>query len=294
MTAEPDFEPPFFDRERARAVAVWSSQRPRPTIDLVPAGARKARWKVYAPYVGALALALLAGAGAATFATAPSMTDGIDELAGLSAVSARDMGLALTIDPTGQQSRQAAVSRDVGALKSEIARLRKALDQSKANQAALSKAAAGQAAAGQDDVKALKEEVAGLQKTLDATRESSAAKIDALTAKLDQPKEDAARLAELQARIDRLEKTSSTRTAAEPETTGSVGGQPSPDAGAQVVRNWVVRDVYDGVALIEGRNGLVEVMRGAKVPALGRIQKIERRDRQWVVITDRGLILQRP
>lgn len=302
MTAEPDrdlpssaFGPPKSD---GRSMAVWSSERPRPTIDLTPMdGSTLKKIKAYAPHIAVLSLALMVGAGAATLATAPAMTEGVDETAGLSAVSAREMGLALNIDPTGQQRRQAAIGRDVGALKSEIGRLQKALDQSKANQTALSKAAAGQ-----EDVKSLKAEIASLQKTLEATRDSAAAKIDALTAKIDQPDEDAVRVAELQARLDKIEKAAASpapaspplpmaKVASDPETTGSVA---QPDAGSQIVRNWVVRDVYDGIALLDGRKGMIEVMRGATVPGLGKIKGIERRDRQWVVLTERGLILQRP
>lgn len=298
MTVDPnrDLPPSAFGpaRSDSRTVAVWSSQRPRPTIDLTPERSRAATLKAYLPHVAILSLALIVGAGAATFATAPSMTDGLDDTAGLSAIDAREMGLALNLDPSGEQKRQAAIGRDVGALKTEITRLQRALNQSKATQTALSKSAVGQ-----EEVKNLKLEIAALQKTLETTRDAAAAKIDTLTARIEKPSEDAARVAELQARLDKIETADAARAsqnviakpaAPDPETTGSIA---APDAGGQVVRNWTVREVYDGVALLDGRNGLIEVMRGAIVPGLGRIKAIERRDRQWVVLTDRGVILQK-
>jgi hypothetical protein len=57
-----------------------------------------------------------------------------------------------------------------------------------------------------------------------------------------------------------------------------------------ILSGWVVRDVYAGVALIEGRNGLLEVGPGQKVPGAGRVQGVRRQGRDWVVVTDRGVI----
>jgi hypothetical protein len=57
------------------------------------------------------------------------------------------------------------------------------------------------------------------------------------------------------------------------------------------VDGWVLHDVYDGVALIEGRNKrLLEVVQGETVPGVGRVEGIERRGKRWVVITAKGLI----
>ena len=294
MSPESNRDLPSSAFGRARpGVTVWSSRRPHPTIDLYPEEPAARRLRRLWPYAAALSLALVAGAGAATFATAPALTDSVDEVSGFSAVEARSMGLALNIDPTGERRRDAALGRDVGALKSEIARLNRALGQAKASQAALSKSVAAQ-----DDVKALKAEVGALQKDLASTRESAAAKIIELTAKVEQPAkpaEDAQRIAELKDRIDKIESRDAVATAKpkpvdEPETTGSI----SPDAGGAVVRNWTVREVYDGLALVEGRRGSYEVGRGDPIPGVGRVVSIERRDRQWVVVTDRGVILQRP
>ena len=53
----------------------------------------------------------------------------------------------------------------------------------------------------------------------------------------------------------------------------------------------MLRDVYGGVALLEGRSGgLREVAPGEYVPGVGEIRSIERRSRGWVVVTSRGII----
>ncbi|MBD8906785.1 hypothetical protein [Methylorubrum zatmanii] len=74
---------------------------------------------------------------------------------------------------------------------------------------------------------------------------------------------------------------------AEPTQTGSL-----PDkAKTETVENWALRDVYDGVAVLEDRRRrLVEVARGDAVPGVGRVEAIERRGRQWVVVTRQGVI----
>ena len=57
------------------------------------------------------------------------------------------------------------------------------------------------------------------------------------------------------------------------------------------VEGWMLRDVYGGVALLEGRaGGLREVAPGEFVPGVGEIRAIERRGRGWVVVTSRGII----
>ena len=54
-----------------------------------------------------------------------------------------------------------------------------------------------------------------------------------------------------------------------------------------------LRDVANGGALIEGRQGIYEVYAGDPVPGLGRIDAIRRQDGRWVVVTSKGLIVAR-
>ncbi len=56
---------------------------------------------------------------------------------------------------------------------------------------------------------------------------------------------------------------------------------------------WRIRDVANGGALVEGRDGLYEVYAGDPLPGVGRVDAIRRQDGRWVVVTSRGLIVAR-
>jgi len=72
---------------------------------------------------------------------------------------------------------------------------------------------------------------------------------------------------------------------AAPDTTGSVTPK------GPVVDGWVLRQVFDGFALIEGFNGrLFEVGPGSNIPGVGRVEAIRRVEGQWVVLTPKGVI----
>jgi len=53
---------------------------------------------------------------------------------------------------------------------------------------------------------------------------------------------------------------------------------------------YVLRDVREGVAVLEGRSGLREVAPGDVIPGAGRVRAIERRGQEWVVVTSIGVI----
>ena len=90
-------------------------------------------------------------------------------------------------------------------------------------------------------------------------------------------------------------------SAAASDVTGSVKqqqvpmvlGEPPQNLKPPVVQGWVLRRVYDGAALIEGREGIIEVETGTITPGLGRIEGIKRQDGRWVVVTSRGLVVGR-
>jgi hypothetical protein len=63
--------------------------------------------------------------------------------------------------------------------------------------------------------------------------------------------------------------------------------------GLPTVEGWVLREVADGGALIEGRKGIYEVYAGDPVPGLGRVDAIRKQDGRWVVVTSKGLIVAR-
>ncbi len=77
--------------------------------------------------------------------------------------------------------------------------------------------------------------------------------------------------------------------AAEPAARGDAGA--AKPAKNEPVDGWIVREVYKGAALVEGQNRrLYEVMPGGVIPGVGRVEAIERRGKNWVVLTDKGII----
>ena len=60
-----------------------------------------------------------------------------------------------------------------------------------------------------------------------------------------------------------------------------------------VIEGWVVRDVYNGAAMIQNRAGVIQVIPGDVLPGLGRIEQVRRQDGRWMVVTSRGLIVSR-
>ncbi|GJD72183.1 hypothetical protein [Methylobacterium goesingense] len=139
---------------------------------------------------------------------------------------------------------------------------------------------------------------ATLSERLGRAEQSLSAKITATGDRLEQAEKDqTARLAALTTQIEkRAAAPTPTPVAApqaakstppEPTETGSLADKPK----AAPTENWAVREVYDGVAVLEDRKRrLVEVGQGDTVPGLGRVEAIERRGKAWVVVTKQGLI----
>jgi hypothetical protein len=120
-----------------------------------------------------------------------------------------------------------------------------------------------------------------------------------------------AQLAKLSERFDRFERAQAAAGKADlaiaKDTTGSIApaapSLPAPPPAASVVplppapvpgivSGWVVRDVYHGNAILQGRlGGMIEVGPGDILPGVGRIEAIRRQDGRWVVITPKGMIV---
>jgi hypothetical protein len=124
--------------------------------------------------------------------------------------------------------------------------------------------------------------------------------------------EPAAKLAKLSEAVDKLRaaQPAPAPVAAAPAAAKDVTGSISPPATAvaapvplpvpkpeiarlPTVEGWVLRDVANGGALIEGRQGIYEVYAGDPVPGLGRVDAIRKQDGRWVVVTSRGLVVSR-
>ena len=166
-----------------------------------------------------------------------------------------------------------------------------------------------------DEIKALKETVAQLRAHTKSLNDNLAALKTSMTASNSAQNTQIGKIAET---LDRVEKgqaeqrkvatvpatqvTSTTQAVAAPETTGSIAqktpvpmvlGAPPTTLKPPIVQGWVLRRVYDGAALIESRDGIIEVEPGSVVPGLGRVEDIKRQDGRWVMMTSRGLVVGR-
>nr|WP_249810568.1 hypothetical protein [Bradyrhizobium sp. 157] len=160
-------------------------------------------------------------------------------------------------------------------------------------------------------------EIGALKASLEQTSKTTTGQLNKASDRLDKVEkaqaEPAAKLAKLSETVDKLRaaQASATTAAAAPapakEVTGSVPQQvaaaapapapaapPKPEvARLPTVEGWVLRDVVNGSALIEGRRGMYEVYAGDPVPGLGRVDAIRKQDGRWVVVTSKGLIVAR-
>jgi hypothetical protein len=173
----------------------------------------------------------------------------------------------------------------------------------------------------EDTISRIDTEVAALRTSLEQASKHSASQISKTSDRLDKVEkaqaEPAAKLAKLSETVEKLRTASVAAPAAAPvaaaaaapaapkESTGSIqtanagpAAVPLPAPKPEVARlptveGWVLRDVGNGSALIEGRQGIFEVYAGDPIPGLGRIDAIRKQDGRWVVVTSRGLIVGR-
>ena len=78
------------------------------------------------------------------------------------------------------------------------------------------------------------------------------------------------------------------------DVTGSIAARPDAtkdESRPPVMQGWVLRNVYDGTALIQNRQGILEVEVGDPLPGGGKVEAIKRQDGRWVVVTSRGIIV---
>jgi hypothetical protein len=148
-------------------------------------------------------------------------------------------------------------------------------------------------------------EVATIKAGLDTTARSANAQFVKITERIDRVEkaqaEPVAKLARINDAIERIEKRPpapipsaapfTTAAAASPDITGSV--VPKQQQRPAVVEGWVLRDIFDGMALVEGPRGLREVGPGSTIPGVGRVEQIRRQDGRWVVVTSSGMIVSR-
>ncbi|EAQ35191.1 hypothetical protein NB311A_16899 [Nitrobacter sp. Nb-311A] len=172
-------------------------------------------------------------------------------------------------------------------------------------------AIAGRTQALEATIERLESEIATLKTSIDRSAKGDAgqfAKVNDRLGKIEKAHADsAARVTKLQEALDKQHASAAPAAPAAPATaaatnvTGSLPVAepvplPAPKPGIArlpAVHGWVLHDVMDGNALIEGRSGVYEVQAGDPVPGLGRVDAIRRQDGRWVVVTSRGLITER-
>jgi hypothetical protein len=173
-----------------------------------------------------------------------------------------------------------------------------------------------------NDVRVLREEVRALQAKLDtATRRRGAGEagaLEAMISSLDKKIEAnravagnaaeqlAATLEKHEKRIERMEVATSDKSPV--SSTGNSDAKPIPkalskplaattsDQNAKVadpkppISGYALREVYDGLALVEAHGSLREVGPGDRLPRAGKVLAIKKIGRKWVVVTDEGRI----
>jgi hypothetical protein len=148
-------------------------------------------------------------------------------------------------------------------------------------------------------VKSLSDTVAALRTAVDSSGKGQGAqlvKLNEQVAKLQEAVERSERQhaepnARLSKAIEALERGD--RRGQAPETTGSI---PTPTPRPElpkpaIVEGWVLRQVIDGVAILEGRDRVIEVEPGDVIRGVGRVEDIRRKDGRWVVVTAKGNIV---
>jgi hypothetical protein len=172
-----------------------------------------------------------------------------------------------------------------------------------------SSANASQTRALEATIKQLESEVATLKTGIDRSAKGDAGKFARVNDRLDKIEkahsESAGKLTKLSETLDKQHAAvaPAAPVTAATNVTGSIPAAaaaavplPAPKpavARLPAVEGWILRDITNGGALIEGRGGLYEVYAGDPVPGLGRVDAIRKQDGRWVVVTSRGLIVAR-
>ncbi|MGH1572108.1 hypothetical protein ACRAWG_17230 [Methylobacterium sp. P31] len=273
--------------ESATAAAVAPDSRRRALPSLTRQDLHR-----FAPPVAALAIGAVLGGGVMAFSRSAALPN--------------DAVVALSTTLDAGRTETARLGGDIAQLHKVLADLRASTDTARKDANARSSA--------------LGERLAQLDKNLNA-------KTAALGERLEQvEREQNARIAALATQLDR--RAAAPAAKAEPTQTGSLPESRSADAKISetkiadakvtearliepkpadaklkssatekpaIIDAWALRDIYDGTAILEDRRRhLVEVAPGDILPGVGRVEGVERRGREWVVVTRQGLVTPQP
>jgi len=140
--------------------------------------------------------------------------------------------------------------------------------------------------------------IANLQKSLAAQKADATATAAQLQAKIDHIQAsaiDKTPTGSIPTPPEKPQANNPANILAKPTERITLGDRPAPAKAAEsaqqsVYRNFVLRDVANGMAVVEGSTGLDEVGPGDTLPGGARVERLEKRGREWVLVTNRGVI----
>ncbi len=141
-----------------------------------------------------------------------------------------------------------------------------------------------------DALHRVKGEVASLKTTADQAAKAST-QVGKIGDRLDRIEkaqaEPAAKIAKLSEAVDKL------KAQPAPDVTGSIPEPRQEPKKPPILDGWALRDIQNGIALVQGPQGLFDVEPGDPLPGLNRVEAIRREGGRWVVVTKKGWIVTR-
>jgi len=149
----------------------------------------------------------------------------------------------------------------------------------------------------------LASDLGAFRNAVELNSRTTAAQFGKLAERLDRAEragDPGGKIAKISEAVERLERRAGSDHS---DVTGSIAkppAQPQPQPPVEkveakpkptIIGDYVLRRVFDGVALVEGRRGIIEVEPGFNLPGAGRVEEIRRQDGRWVVVTSKGLIV---
>jgi hypothetical protein len=239
--------------------AAWeASWDEAPEIEFRPVSPARPRWRLYSASAGALLLTLGMGWAAA------------DKIGGYFGPPAPDPAAIKAAEAlTAAQAQR----RELAALRVHVETLKSKLEA----QAQKSRMA--------------ETTIASLQKGLAEEKADAASSASQLQAKIEKIQSQAAEKAAEKAAERNIDKTTTASIPKPlPRPAQIQAAAPAPAARPAPYRNFVLRDIGPGRALVEGGGRIEEVEPGDILPGGAMVERIERRGQSWVVMTDRGYI----
>jgi hypothetical protein len=132
----------------------------------------------------------------------------------------------------------------------------------------------------------LSADVSSLKTALDSSSKATSTQLSKISERVERAEKAQADTAQKAARLLETPKSAAQAPA---DVTGSIVEK--QQVRPAIVEGWVIRDIFDGRAMVESRYGIFEVSAGAPLPGLGKVESVRRQDGRWVVVTPKGLIV---